>query len=391
MRLAFARVAEDVHGVSAVLDDLHLLAQHLAEEDEADVGLAEHLLVALGDGALGDPAHVVLVERDAGVEASVRLVERHVAVGGNVLLRHGRAGFRAVDVVGDVIGVLVVDGHAPLRGGADLVADEEDVGEHDGVALRPVLAVLGEAELEPALDDAVLEGVERDLHGLGLALRRGGDAIPDVVAEVEVQPLRVDGVDGVLLALEPVARQVGDGDVADGVVVGQLLPAGEQRRGLRAHVREDESAELLHGVARDLHLLLEAPVRVHRLLEGLLDALAGLVHHPSVVHAAQAMLFGDAVGKVDAAVGAEALDESERAGPVLVEDEVLAEDADGLRWALHQFAGGGDGVPVAAHEFAHGRARAHLGEFFVDVAGDHVLLHLDHVLANASGFPPSRE
>ena len=228
MWLAFAGVAEDVHGVSAVLDDLHLLPQHLAEEDEADVGLAEHLLVALRYGALGDPAHVVLVERDAGVEASVRLVERHVAVGRDVLLRDGGPGFGAVDVVGDVVGVLVVDGDAPLRGGADLVADEEDVGEHDGMALGPVLAVLREAELEPALDDAVLEGVEGDLDGLGLALRRGGDAVADVVAEVEVQPLRVDGVDGVLLALEPVAGEVRDGDVADGVAVGQLLPVGEQ-------------------------------------------------------------------------------------------------------------------------------------------------------------------
>ena len=85
------------------------------------------------------------------------------------------------------------------------------------------------------------------------------------------------------------------------------------------------------------------------------------VHHPAVVHAAQSVLLGDAVGEVDAPVRAEALDEAERAGLVLVEDEVHAEDADGLGGALHELAGSGDGVPVAPHELAHGGARADLG------------------------------
>ena len=141
--------------------------------------------------------------------------------------------------------------------------------------------------------------------------------------------------------------------------------------GAGPHVRPEHPGHLLHGVARDLHLLLEAPVRVDGLLEGLLDALAGLVHHPAVVHAAQAVLLGYAVGEVDAAVGAEALDEAERAGPVLVEDEVLAEEAHRLGGALVEFRRRGEGVPVAAHQFAHRRAGADLREAFVVLCGEH--------------------
>ena len=51
----------------------------------------------------------------------------------------------------------------------------------------------------------------------------------------------------------------------------------------RAGVR---AAQLLYRVARQLGLLLETPVGMYRLLEGLLDTLTRLVVHPAVVHAA---------------------------------------------------------------------------------------------------------
>ena len=192
---------------------------------------------------------------------------------------------------------------------------------------RPLVVGLVLAFEYAALDDAELELVEPDLlMPARRALLRHGDAVGVAVrAHVGVQPLDVHGVERVLLALEPVARYLRNGDVADGVVPEQVLPAGEERRGLRAHVGEHEPRHLAYGVARDLDLLLEASVRVDGLLEGLLDALAGLVHHPAVVHATEAVLLGDAVGEVDAPVGAEAFDEAEGSGPVAVEDEVLAE------------------------------------------------------------------
>jgi hypothetical protein len=61
------------------------------------------------------------------------------------------------------------------------------------------------------------------------------------------------------------------------------------------------------------------------LLERLLGALTCLVEHPAVVHATDAVLFGDAVGEVHAAMRAESVDEAVGAGAVLVEDEILAE------------------------------------------------------------------
>ena len=72
------------------------------------------------------------------------------------------------------------------------------------------------------------------------------------------------------------------------------------------------------------------------------------------------MLLRDAVGKVDAAVRAEAFDEAQRAGLVAVEHEVLAEEAHRLGGALVEFGRGGEGVPVAAHEIAHRRSLADL-------------------------------
>ena len=101
------------------------------------------------------------------------------------------------------------------------------------------------------------------------------------------------------------------------------------------------------------------------LLERLLDALAGLVHHPTVVHAAQAVLFRDAVGEIDPAMRAEAFDEPECTGLVAIEDEVFAEDTDGTGGSGVQLSGYGDRMPVAAHQFAHRCAGAHTCEPFV--------------------------
>ncbi len=180
-----------------------------------------------------------------------------------------------------------------------------------------------------------------------------------VAGPVGVKPLGMHRVEGVLLALEPVARKLGERDITRDVVGCERLPERQDRGRRRTEVGEHQPLEFLHGVAGDLHLLLETPVRVHRLLEGLLDALPRLVHHPAVVHAAKAVLLRDAVGEIDPAVGAEPFDKAHRAGPVPVEDEVLAEDADGFGGAFVELRCCGDRVPVAAHEFAHGRAGAY--------------------------------
>ena len=83
------------------------------------------------------------------------------------------------------------------------------------------------------------------------------------------------------------------------------------------------------------------------------------------------MLFGDAVREVDAAMRAQPLEEPKRPRPVAVEDEVFAEQAHSLRRLVVELSGGGDGVPVTAHQLAHRRAGADLREFSVVLDAEH--------------------
>ena len=75
------RVAEDVYGrLPTGLHQVDLLQEHLAEEDDAPVALAELFEVPLGDVALRHPAHVVLVKGDIEVgELALLVGQRHEA------------------------------------------------------------------------------------------------------------------------------------------------------------------------------------------------------------------------------------------------------------------------------------------------------------------------
>src|SRR5262249_18038880 len=57
-------VAEDVHRVTASVDDRELLAQEATEQDHALVRVAELLEVALGDRPLRHPRHHVLTQHE---------------------------------------------------------------------------------------------------------------------------------------------------------------------------------------------------------------------------------------------------------------------------------------------------------------------------------------
>ena len=75
--------------------------------------------------------------------------------------------------------------------------------------------------------------------------------------------------------------------------------------------------------------------------------------------------------------GARWFDEAERALSVAVKDEVFAEEAHLFRRVVSvEFNTGGDGVPVAAHQFAHWRTWADAGESFVLFYGKHGYLPL---------------
>ena len=108
------------------------------------------------------------------------------------------------------------------------------------------------------------------------------------------------------------------------------------------------------------------------ILVGLLDAAALLVHQPAVIAAADAARLDPAMDEVGAAVRAMPIDQAEAAGQILVEDEVLAEQAHRLDRRLVELARAGHRKPVAAQQLAHGRARPDAGEHLVPGGGEHL-------------------
>src|SRR4051794_13080790 len=103
----------------------------------------------------------------------------------------------------------VIHGHAPLHGVDELVSRQQNVREHDGVTHRPVLVIKRTALNETALDDAVVERVERDS---AMRLSETPADTPfaaaferaDVTAKVSVKPFGMDWIQRVLLTLEPI-------------------------------------------------------------------------------------------------------------------------------------------------------------------------------------------
>ena len=109
----------------------------------------------------------------------------------------------------------VVHGYADLEVVDAAATLAQGVGEDDRVADTPGIVLLRVPLHDPAFDDAMLEAIEADL-GMATgeaALGRNPLARPDVVHVVAVEPLYVDGVEGVLHGLQPVAGKQGGADL----------------------------------------------------------------------------------------------------------------------------------------------------------------------------------
>jgi hypothetical protein len=157
---------------------------------------------------------------------------------------------------------------------------------------------------------------------------------------------------------------------ADAVVVGfqclavvQRLEAvvARQHRLLlgRAQVGPHQAVLLLHRVPGLAHAAAAACTAVG--LARLVDAVALHVEHPAVVAAADAFFLDAAVVERGAAVRAAPVHEAGAAGLVAEQDQVFAQHAH-LARRVGGIGGQADGVPVAAQQLAHGRARANLGQ-----------------------------
>ncbi len=229
----------------------------------------------------------------------------------------------------------------------------------------PAGVVLAPVARRPALDDPVAVLLEADLGVPPLTLEVRLFAVQhlgEIAVRVVVKVLGMCGIDGILLCLQPIARELGDRNVADRLVPDERPPSREQRRRTRPHIDEDQAAELgglvrLHGA-----LLTKATARLDDVLEGLLDA--GAVHRelPAVVLAADAVGLDDTVGEAGAAVRAVAVDDAELARAFPVDHKVLAEHADllGAQRAVRELLHAAHRMPVATEQLAPRRARTHL-------------------------------
>jgi hypothetical protein len=184
-----------------------------------------------------------------------------------------------------------------------------------------------------------------------------------------VEDRHVKRVHQVFVVLQPVARNDGGAAAAHAAVVGfeelarveclQHVVTRQHRLTVRrTHVREDQPVALLHRIPRLPHALaLAAAIGLARLLE----TVALHVEEPAVIAAADAARLHPAVVQAGAAMRAAGDDEPGASFTVTEQHEVFAEDADGLR-RCRGIGDEADGMPVAPHQFAHGRARAHVRE-----------------------------
>src|SRR4029450_13114299 len=88
----------------------------------------------------------------------------------------------------------------------------------------------------------------------------------------------------------------------------------------------------------------------------------GVAPQQAVVREAQTQICNRAIRKIRTPMRTVAVDQTVISRPVLVEDEVLAEEAHGLGGAIVQLGDGGDRHPVAPEELAHGRTGADFGQ-----------------------------
>jgi hypothetical protein len=116
---------------------------------------------------------------------------------------------------------------------------------------------------------------------------------------------------------------------------------------------------------------------VHFLLERLIDGIAQGVVHPTVVGAADTVLFRNAVHQRESAMSAVAREESQAALAVFEQHQVLAEDGESLRRLVLELRARSDGLPVTPQELAHGFVVAD------DLGQEVVLLGIKH------GQPPA--
>ncbi len=267
--------------------------------------------------------------------------------------------------------ILVIDRHAPFEMAAKIKAHRPQ----EYAAHSPQCRTFRLALAHALVDEAVIELVEIELQ----MLRRIGLTLAaQAHAPVVVHPFEMHRIDGVLLALKPVAGDVGNAYFNEAVLARERFIDRQLGRWKRAHIDPDQSAKRLHRIGLDLALLAQRIFRIGGILIGLADAIAILVEQPAVIVAADALFLDKAIGQVGAAMRTMPVHHAESAREILIERQVLAKQADGLDLLVIEFADPRDRYPVVAQIIAHRRAGANLRDHPVAFGCEHCILPLPH-------------
>jgi hypothetical protein len=311
------------------------------------------------------------------IELAFFVDARHVEVGHFIeqLRRNRYARRRCVGRVPVVHRVRVVDRHANLkrvhRPQAAGAPDRQRARKHHRMPDAPIIDVFRLALHEAALVDAVLKFFEGNVDMVARDRVVRFDAVAlflDPLLQMTVQPLGVNRVERVLHDLQPVAIHHRTADHTHRAGNDEPVEPRQLGNRRRTEIREEHAAEFSHRIRRRLRALgKRAAVRFVRLI----DALPGSVELPAVIGTANAVEFGDAVGKRCAAMRTQLGDQAEFSAAIAEEHEVFAEETDAFGPRRLQVFRRGDRVPIAAQQRAHRRSRADAGQAFVLFSRDH--------------------
>src|SRR5262245_29482148 len=102
-----------------------------------------------------------------------------------------------------------------------------------------------------------------------------------------MHPFEMNRVDGIFLALKPVARNFSKHDLAKTVLPCKRFPVRNEWRRIRSQVRPNQTGSRGNRVRLDAHLVFESRLRRGDIVVWLLHTLPGLIEAPAVVIASQ--------------------------------------------------------------------------------------------------------
>src|SRR3979411_3324801 len=177
-----------------------------------------------------------------------------------------------------------------------------------------------------------------------------------------MRPFEMHRVDRVLLALEPVARDLRLDYPAEAVLPREEFPIRHQGPRLWAEIGPQKPAQFFDRIGLDADLVFQAGLGMRQILVGLRQAASVRVEEPPMVVAARPARLDKAVAQIGATMPAMPVEKAVAAAEILVEDEVFAHQPPRRGAGLGGLAGAGDRPPVAPQQFAHRRPRAGLAQ-----------------------------